>query len=274
MVKKMIFRKIKAFITFAKIAISKIWLPANNVRISQVEVNGLQLIVLANEDVGRELAFGGQYEIRDTQALKKLILPTDVCVDVGANVGYYTTLMSGLAYNGSVHAFEPVPINWMILNLNIQLNRLKNVVLNFKALADKRGVVDFSISVDGAYSSIKHTERHAESEIVSVELDTLDAYIASNKLLKIDVIKVDVEGAEELVLKGGRELFVNMSMRPRLLVLELFDSNLEKFEADVDAVLMRMKNWGYVAKVANHTGELIPYDGVMKNRICNIFFTN
>lgn len=139
-------------------------------------------------------------------------------------------------------------------------------------MADKQGVVDFSISIDGAYSSIKHTGRNIESEVVSVKLNTLDAYMTDNALSKIDVIKVDVEGAEELVLQGGRLLFSNLYMRPRILVLELFDSNLEKFETNVDSVLVHMKNWGYLAKVANYEGDLISYSDTMKNRICNIFF--
>lgn len=269
----MIIRKFKALFGFLKITLSKIWIPSNEKRILEVKANGLQLVVLANEDVGRELAFAGAYEARDTNALTKLILSNDVCIDVGANIGYYTTLMSKYAFNGSVHSFEPVPINWKILNLNIQLNKLKNVVLNYSALADKKGEVDFSVSIDGAYSSIKHTGRNIESEILTVKLDTLDEYIVRNEISKIDVIKIDVEGAEDLVLQGAECLLNNFSMRPRLLVLELFDPNLEKFNTNVDAVMNRMKGLGYVAKVANHEGDLLLYVDSMRNRICNIFFT-
>lgn len=255
-----------------RITSSRYWLPKNRPRFVQTTVNGIRLLVLANEDVGRELVYGGAYEPRETAVLRRLIKPDDVCIDVGANVGYYTTLMAQLAHDGEVHAFEPVPINWHILNCNLQANRLQNVVPNFCALAAELGRVTFSVSRDGAYSSIRHTGREVESEVIETEVLTLDAYIFSRQLARVDVIKADVEGAEGLVLAGSENLFLNSVKRPRLVMLELFDPNLGAFSTNIDDVLARMAAWGYSPKIADYDGELIPYCASMKNRICNIFF--
>ena len=175
-----------------RIASSRYWLPKNRTRFVQTTVNGMQLLVLANEDVGRELVYGGAYESRETAALGRLLKPEDVCIDVGANIGYYTTLMAQLAHAGEVHAFEPVPINWHVLNCNLQANHLRNVVPNFCALAADSGRISFSVSRDGAYSSIRPTGREVESEVIETEVQTLDAYVSARQLARVDVIKAEI----------------------------------------------------------------------------------
>ncbi len=255
-----------------RIASSRYWLPKNRPRFDQTTVNGVQLLVLANEDVGRELVYGRAYEPRETAVLRRLLKPDDVCIDVGANIGYYTTLMAQHAHRGEVHAFEPVPINWHVLNCNLQANHLRNVVPNFCALAADSGRVTFSVSRDGAYSSIRPTGREVESEVIETEVLTLDAYIVARQLARVDVIKADVEGAEGMVLSGSENLFGNTVRRPRLVMLELYDPNLAAFSTSVDEVLARMAAWGYSPKIAGQDGVLLPFCDTIKNRVCNIFF--
>jgi hypothetical protein len=127
----MMMRKITRAWGLAKIALSHLWLPKETLKISQVEINGIDLMLFSNEDVGRELVYGRSYEWRETLVLKRILTPDDICFDVGANIGYYSTLMAKIAYRGEVHAFEPVPINWHILKINLILNKLSNAVPNF-----------------------------------------------------------------------------------------------------------------------------------------------
>jgi FkbM family methyltransferase len=264
--------KIRRALALMRITLSRYWLPKHNPRFVQTNVNGLQLLALANEDVGRELVYGGAYEPHDTAVLKRCLRPDDICIDVGANIGYYTTLMAKLAYAGEVHAFEPVPMNWHVLNCNLQLNNLKRVFPNFAALAEKPGRISFSVSRDGAYSSIRATGREVEFEVIETEVKTLDSYVLASKLVKVDVIKADVEGAEGLVLAGSEKLFCDPVRRPRLVMLELFDPNLKVFGTGIDQILSRMAAWGYSPMVSGPDGALFPFCNSMKNRICNIFF--
>lgn len=268
----MSWQKIRKAVALMRIASSRYWLPKNRTRFAQTTVNGMQLLVLANEDVGRELVYGRAYESRETAALRRLLKQEDVCMDVGANIGYYTTLMAQLAYAGEVHAFEPVPINWHVLNCNLQANHLRNVVPNFCALAADSGRISFSVSRDGAYSSIRPTGREVESEVIETEVQTLDAYVSARQLARVDVIKADVEGAEGMVLSGSEKLFCDPVMRPRLVMLELYDPNLAAFGTNVEEILAKMAAWGYSPKIAGQDGVLLPFCGSMKNRICNIFF--
>jgi FkbM family methyltransferase len=268
----LIWQKIKRLLGLIKIASSRYWVPKNQPHFKQAKVNGISLLVLANEDVGRELVYGGSYESRETAALQRLLKSNDICIDVGANIGYYTTLMGKYAHDGEVHAFEPAPINWHILNCNLKANYLRNVVPNFFALAADSGEVTFSVSRDGAYSSLRPTGRDIESEVIKSKVKTLDAYIRDHQIAKVDFIKADVEGAEEMVLLGSEKLLCDPVKRPRLIMLELYDLNLRVFNTSIDQVLARMGTRGYCPKIANYEGMLIPFHHSMKNRICNIFF--
>ena len=268
----MILRKINRAWGLAKISLSKLWYSKEIVNISQVEINGIKLVVFSNEDVGRELVYGRSYEWRETQVLQRNLRPDDFCMDVGANIGYYTTLMAKLACRGEVHAFEPVPINWHILNTNIMLNKLSNAVPNLMALGLESGKINFSVSKDGAYSSIRPTGREIEDESIEIKVETIDKYVSTRLLKRVDVIKVDAEGAEGLILSGAHQLFKEKTTRPRLVMLELFDSNLFTYGTNIEEIIAKMRGWGYSAKIAGNNGDLLTFITSMKNRICNIFF--
>jgi len=268
----LIWQKIRRLLALIRVALSRCWIPKNQLRFEQTTVNEVSLLVLANEDVGRELVYGGSYEARETAVLRRQLKADDICIDVGANIGYYTTLMAKYAREGQVHAFEPVPMNWHILNCNLQANALINVVPNLFALGADSGEVIFSVSRDGAYSSLRPTGREIELEVIKSKVMPLDDYILDHQLSKVDFIKADVEGAEEMVLLGSEKLLCDPVKRPRLIMLELYDLNLRVFNTNIDQVLARMNTRGYCPKIANYEGMLIPFHHSMKNRICNIFF--
>ena len=264
--------KLGRVLSFLKISFSFIWLPKNSPRVVQVLVNGSKLLVFANEDVGRELVNASAYETRETMVLKRIVRKSDTCFDVGANVGYYTTLLASLASEGEVHSFEPVPINWHVLNCNVLLNQLRNVSLNFCALAEKIGKVTFSVSRDGAYSSLKATGREEEVDLIETEVETIDSYCNRKKLSRIDVLKVDVEGAEGLVVGGAASILSDVNAQPRVVMLELFDENLAPFGTTVPELVTRLSDFGYFPFVAGAHGELLKFEEVHRNRLCNVFF--
>jgi FkbM family methyltransferase len=266
------FRKFKRFFAITKIFASRFLVLKHHIQMRQVSINDLQLLVFANEDVGRELVFGGFYESAETEALRKLISPSDICIDVGANIGYYTTLLSSLASHGQVHAFEPVPINFYLLNFNIELNQLKNVIPNLGALGENTGKISFSVSRDGAYSSINATGRAVEACLIETEVQTIDKYLATRELIRVDFIKVDVEGAEGLVVAGAKNLLADPSRRPRCVMLELFDTNLFNYGLTVIELISRMDAFGYVPRVPMRDGRLVPFEPVHVNCLCNVFF--
>jgi FkbM family methyltransferase len=233
---------------------------------------GFDLLVLVNEDVGRRMAFLGRYETRDAEYLAAQIRPGDICLDVGANTGYYTMLMAKAAPQGVVHSFEPVKINFHLLGGGIELNHLGNVVPNNAALGAQSGEMSFSQSSDGAYSSLKAVGRHAELRQIKVAVDTIDDYMRSQSIPRIDVIKVDVEGAEGLVLDGATGIFNSPTKKPRVAMLELSDVNLHTYGSSIDNIVEKMTTLGYRPLVIEVTGQVVPFEQHHHDIYPNAFF--
>jgi FkbM family methyltransferase len=136
--------------------------------------------------------------------LQKNIRKGDTVLDIGANIGFYTKLFSGLAGDsGKVYAFEPDPTNFKYLEKNTR--GLKNVVLYNKAVSDHTGTITLykstMLNVDHkTYASGEFSEKH---EIPCVAIDDL----LPNK--KIDFIKIDIQGYEYYAFKGMNEILSN-----------------------------------------------------------------
>lgn len=138
----------------------------------------------------------------------RLLRPHAVAVDIGANVGVWSLLAVERHPDVQVHAFEPVPALAERLRRHVALNGLRAdaIVTNVTAVAAENGVAPFFVnhtSNTGA-SSLYH--RPAESDEIAVPVVTLDAYAERAGLDRIDVLKVDVEGAEIAVFTGARRI--------------------------------------------------------------------
>jgi FkbM family methyltransferase len=255
------------------ILISQIFLPPKIRKVKQVTLPQFQLLVFANEAVGRLIWLFKSYEPEETELFSSFIKPEDVCLDIGGNIGYFSMIMAARATRGHVHVFEPIVINAAMINANKELNGFKNVTINNTAVGDQKGMVTFSVSDDSAFSSIKATGRFGEAENVSVPILRIDDYLAENKIDHIDIIKVDVEGAENMVIDGAKGLLSSNIKKPRLVLLELFDENLKPFGSSVAAIVEKMRGWGYAAHVTNPNGTLRPFSSEMSNIYPNLIFT-
>lgn len=214
--------------------------------IRQIRYRDLNLAVLANEDVGWHLIRIKRYEEYELDFVQSFVKSDDVCVDVGANIGIYSVFMGKIAYNGEIIAFEPISLNQKILALNLNLNELNNVDLRNCVVADKKGPVSFSVSVDSAYSSILSTSRKQDKHTISAQASTLDEELKNIKK-PIGLIKIDVEGAELLVLKGASNLFSDLKRRPRGLLVELEKENTVAYGYQPNDVIDYMGQFDYHA---------------------------
>jgi FkbM family methyltransferase len=140
--------------------------------------------------------FWGTYEPEQTQAFQKIIRPGDVVFDVGAHYGYYTLLSSALTGpQGKVFAFEPSPGNIPRLRKHLDINHCNNVIVLELALSDHEGTARFD---NQAGSGTGHLATDGRIEVKITSLD-----IISSRLPVPNVLKIDCEGAEIEVLKGG-----------------------------------------------------------------------
>lgn len=237
----------------------------------QSRIDGMRALVKAGEDVGRSMYFYGQFEAEDSAFLWDNIRESDICVDIGANVGFYTLGLAKRACRGAVHSFEPVPVNYHVLALNVLSNNLPNVVVNHCAVGDTDGEVEFCVAQDGAFSSLVDTGRKAIVATLKTRIIKLDSYCSEHNLPRVDILKVDVEGAEPLVLRGASGLLTDRERRPRLIMLELFDPMLRLFGSTRREIEALMRTYGYDA-FAVVKGKLARFSELHHEEIVNIVF--
>lgn len=251
---------------------SKILLPNSRKKVVHADINGYSLLVLANEDVGRAIYFMNNYERPETEYLRKTITPNAVCIDIGANVGYFSMLMAKTAAQGKVYAFDPIPLNSALLRASAELNGIENIEIIESAVGGSDGEVSLSQSTDSAYSSIRDTERKPVERIIRVPMTTLDTFVDNRRIKCVDVLKIDVEGAEGLVLDGARKLLSDAALRPRVILMELFDRNLRPYDTCALTIIDTMWSFGYTPFFITNGAELTEFRVDRLEEFHNVLF--
>jgi len=155
-------------------------------------------------------AFREYYE-PELAYLEKVLSPGKVFIDVGANFGVYTLVASKLAgAAGKVIAIEPTAQSFAVLRQNIALNHLANVRAFRVALTQTRGKAWLYHGWDPVGNSLGMDPLRGD-EGEEVQTESLDNLLEENSIDRVDVIKVDVEGAEELVLRGATRTLITYS---------------------------------------------------------------
>lgn len=252
--------------------ISRLLVPPHRRRVVQTRAPGFDLLVLANEDVGRAIHFVGNFETAEVAYLREVLTPSSVCIDVGANIGFFTLLMAIAAPHGRVHAFEPLPLNVALLGASVALNRLANVSVNAVAVGAAPGTADFVEAADGAYSSLHDTGRKPVAALTQVAVVTLDDVCDGLGNPAVDVLKIDVEGAEALVLAGAARLLGDPARRPTTIMLELEQHNLDRFGVMAADLVALLAGHGYSATQLDRDGRRSPYDG-RTGVVANLIFS-
>ena len=192
-----------------------------------LELDGLKLTARPIDGNGRLICYFGTKFDTIFDFLKTYLKQGMVFVDVGANIGSHAINAARLVgRTGSVFAFEADPDTYRLLDENIKSNGLRNIVLKQTCVSDHVGTLSFYKHKDSAKSSIVD---RGEKDFVTLPSDTLDNLIPANT--KIDILKVDVEGAELSVLSGARTVFSD-HRRPSIVIIEVFDvrDNQDKSE--------------------------------------------
>ena len=131
-----------------------------------------------------------------------ILRPSDTVVDIGANVGFLTRKFASLVGNqGKVLAFEPDPATFDFLLYNTQ--RLPQVSVFQEAVSDRIGAMSFYLHpTSGMSNSLVNAWK--DGRTIQVKTSTLDAWAQDHEIGCIRLVKIDVEGAELLVLRGMR----------------------------------------------------------------------
>ncbi len=183
---------------------------------------GGELLVPLNDHVGRAIYYFGDLDPKVSWVVQQLVKPGDCVLDVGANFGILTLLMSKLVgSHGTVHSFEPNPLVCKALTATLAHNRATNVQLHHFALGAEDGELQLHVPEGnfGRGSLLSNNGHGFQSRTVSVR--KLDDLASEQGLSKIALMKVDVEGFELQVLKGGQHVLE--AIRPSAILFEAND---------------------------------------------------
>lgn len=241
-------------------------------KIKQAYINGYKILVPVDEGIGWLIYYLKNFNKKETDFIRQIAKKDWICFDIGANVGYYTLLFSSLCKDGEIHSFEPLPLCYHLLSASILLNNFNNIRLNKFALSNCNGVSEFSVSKKYESSSFVHTEMSPLENTIQVEIRRLDDYIKENSIERIDFMKIDVEGAEKLVLEGFTETLSKKELQPKILLLELYDPNFVHYNTSIEEIVTFLYSYGYKAFVILNERP-VPFTQKHHNSIYNVFFT-
>lgn len=179
---------------------------------------------------------------RITEILNQLIQSGNMVVDAGANVGFYTLLAAKrVGKEGRVISFEPDPRNLLMLEKNVLLNDVSGVVqIEPKALSDIEGKKNFWTSLNNSWGGSLVELKSLQGTHLEIASISLDLYRSQNNIGDIDVIKIDIEGAEPLALQGMRHTL----QRTKLLIYEINGPGLAELKMRPMELIQQTIKWG------------------------------
>jgi FkbM family methyltransferase len=191
----------------------------------------------------------------------RFLRPGMVMYDVGAHIGEYTLLAAKLVgSSGRVHAFEPQAHLFPVLTESVRMNGFNHVELNCAAVSDRVGKIEFQVLNEPSMSSIRKQSSPAEPEqIVAVACTSLDIY-GGDRQTKIDLIKIDVEGAEKFVFQGAIELLSLPPERSPTWIFEYAPSGYADFGYPGEDVLSLLHLHGYEIWQYCGLGQIEPFN--------------
>jgi FkbM family methyltransferase len=189
----------------------------------------------------------GDFEPAETRFVEQFLRPGMTVLDIGAHHGFHTLLASlRVGSRGRVISFEPSPRERKRLGRNIRFNKCKNVQVEPVALGKSPGKSDFFL-VEG-YSNYCNSLRppavEEQTRKIQVDMTSLDEYLSRSRIVEVDFIKIDAEGAEVDVLTGARKLLETGERRPVLLV-EVSDTRTRPWGYPARDIIQFLHRWGY-----------------------------
>lgn len=238
----MILRLIKSSIPDGvKVKAKELWhkISPPRIRLTKFITSGVVFEITTKIEKFRVTSYGDEADTIEKVLAE--IKPGDVFYDVGSCVGLYS--LHAAMLGAKVIAFEPDPAYRKRLMRNIKINRLeKDVKVLDWAVSDQNGAVTlYTDGVDGNSPSLREV---GSRNSVTVQMKTIDSTLADEEILPPDIIKLDIEGAEALALKGMANLLAS-SAAPRFLFVEFHPDFLPQFNSSLEECKYFIEQFGY-----------------------------
>jgi len=226
--------------------------------------------------IGSLIYWHGWHHYKELKLLQRLLRPEMVFVDVGANQGEFTLFAAKRLPLGGVLAFEPSPASFQHLAKNVALNHCENVFLHPVALGEKAETAELFTEFAGRHTSGYQPNEGLSSmfpseerphRVAAVDVKTFDEVFRQSGFSRLDVIKIDVEGAELPVLKGA----INSIRQKRPLILvEISKSNFAAAGYTPVELLDFLQSEGYQLSCINQSGNLAEISQEQVPDQCNL----
>lgn len=219
-----------------------------------------------SEHMQRRIFWMGYYNRDIVAVLKNILRPGMVLFDIGANIGEITLVAAKLVgASGQVVAFEPMTDIAASLERNVADNHLDHVVLARFGLADTISAAPIYASCGQGETGDEHHglgslyggDSPANSPVQTIQLTTLDAYLQEHPVSRIDVVKIDIEGAELPCLKGAAR---TLERHRPILIIEIQEQTSMVAGYHQEDILDYLETFDYAFHTIGQHGKLTPID--------------
>ena len=244
---------VASYLNSLEFARRKLLEPAGPGDIRLADLPGFRIYTAADDGaVGRHV-HAGNYEPDVTAVFRRFLKPGMNVIDIGANIGYFTMLSAFIVGPaGSVLAIEPNPRNARLLEASRRANNFENVTLAQSAAGAATGLLVLHTSHSNGTTSAPPDELAQLLASESVACVRADALVDPGR--RIDLIKLDVEGAEALALQGCDSIL--HAWHP--ILISEFSPDMMPGREDGPAYLRRILVEGYALSVIEPDGSLLP----------------
>ncbi len=229
--------------------------------------------VEVGEWIQQHIFFFGVYDEKGIAFIKKQLKPGDIFLDIGANLGTYSLSAAGCLdrlKGGMVYAFEPVPYIFERLVRHIEINKADHIVPGKLAIYNETTKLDLYVSdrENIGMSSILHHDTES-GEVVEAEAIRMDDFIEANRINKVDLVKMDIEGAELFALQG----MVNTLQKHRpALLIEISENVLGANSDQGREIFELMQHYGYAPYFIEQSGDVVPMQPGTERKETNYVF--
>lgn len=224
---------------------------------------GLWIVGIRGDLVSDRILENGAWEFNVTKYLTDHVKPSETVIEIGANIGYYTTLLASIVgKNGKVYSYEANKQVFDLAVLSLRMNELQRdgVFLKNLAVSDHTGTIElvcktdkdlFSGEVNLGATHLKFPSEKTHEQTISVQSVTLDEDLSDVK--NVDWLRMDIEGSEILALKGAKRI---IESSPNLKIVMEWSVRMLGYYDNVADLIDEMHAYGFRFHLIDNRGKL------------------
>ncbi|MEI7488438.1 MAG: FkbM family methyltransferase [Chryseobacterium sp.] len=214
-----------------------------NIKKTIVYRNSIKLNINLDDWIQQQIYFLGGYERDEIDYLYKTLKEGDTFIDIGGNIGLFSLNASKIIKDkGKIYSFEAFQPNYDQFKNHIRINDFKNITLEHLAISDQKGFIEilYNETYDNVGMASSYLQEYTSKE--KVKSISLDDYVEENGISHIDLIKIDIEGAEYSALKGMEKVLTDICPK---IIIEINNIALKSSNRSEKELIQLLTEKGY-----------------------------